>query len=75
MLDLDASVNLFFYPVYKQLEVGELKPTKITLQLADRSIKISMVGEIIFQLISLSLKLHQWRILEARFMWSLVDPS
>ena len=35
-----ASVNLLPYSVYKQLGLGELKPTSITLSLADRSIKI-----------------------------------
>ncbi|KAM6556416.1 hypothetical protein CsatB_003435 [Cannabis sativa] len=36
LLDLGASVNLLPYSVYKQLGLGELKPTSITLQLADR---------------------------------------
>ena len=36
LLDLGASVN----SVYKQLGLGELKPTNITLSLADRSVKI-----------------------------------
>ena len=40
LLDLGASVNLLPYSVYKQLGLGELKPTSITLSLADRSIKI-----------------------------------
>ena len=40
LLDLGASVNLLPYSVYKQLGLGELKPTTITLSLADRSIKI-----------------------------------
>ena len=40
LLDLGASVNLFQYSMYKQLGLGELKPTAITLSLADRSIKI-----------------------------------
>ena len=40
LLDLGASVNLFPYSMYKQLGLGELKPTSITLLLADRSIKI-----------------------------------
>ena len=40
MLDLGASVNLLPYSVYKQLGLGELKPTSITLSLADRSVKI-----------------------------------
>ena len=36
LLDLGASVNLLPYSVYKQLGLGELKPTNITLSLADR---------------------------------------
>ena len=40
LLDLRASVNLLPYSVYKQLGLGELKPTNITLSLADRSVKI-----------------------------------
>ena len=40
LLDLGASVNLLPYSMYKQLGLGELKPTTITLSLADRSIKI-----------------------------------
>ena len=40
LLDLGASVNLLPYSMYKQLGLGELKPTSITLSLEDRSIKI-----------------------------------
>ena len=40
LLDLGASVNLLPYSMYKQLGLGELKPTSITLSLANRSIKI-----------------------------------
>ena len=40
LLDLGASVNLLSYSVYKQLGLGELKPTNITLSLVDRSVKI-----------------------------------
>ena len=40
LLDLGASVNLMPYLVYKKLGLGELKPTNITLSLADRSVKI-----------------------------------
>ena len=40
LLDLGASVNLLSYSVYKQLGLGELKPTTITLSLTYRSIKI-----------------------------------
>ena len=41
LLDLGASVNLLPYSVYKQLGLRELKPTNITLSLADRSVEIS----------------------------------
>nr|CAN79401.1 hypothetical protein VITISV_002479 [Vitis vinifera] len=40
LLHLGASVNLLPYSVYKQLGLGELKPTSITLSLANRSVKI-----------------------------------
>ena len=40
LLDLGASVNLLLYSVYKQLRLGGLKPTTITLSLANRSVKI-----------------------------------
>ena len=40
LLDLGASVNLLPYSTYKQLGLGELKSTNITLSLADRSVKI-----------------------------------
>ena len=40
LLDLGASVNLLPYSMYKQLGLRELKPTTITLSLADRSVKI-----------------------------------
>ena len=36
MLDLGASVNLLPYSVYKQLGLGELKPTNITLSVTPR---------------------------------------
>jgi hypothetical protein len=35
-------VNLLPYSVYLQLGLGELKPTSMTLQLVDRSMKISL---------------------------------
>ena len=40
LIDLGASVNLLPYSMYKQLGLGKLKPTSITLSLADRFIKI-----------------------------------
>ena len=40
LVDLGASVNLLPYSVYVDLGLGELEPINITLQLADRSVKI-----------------------------------
>ena len=40
LVDLGASVNLLPYLIYVELGLGELEPTNITLQLADRSVKI-----------------------------------
>ena len=40
LVDLGASVNLLPYLVYVDLGLGELEPTNITFQLADRSVKI-----------------------------------
>ncbi|KAK9075476.1 hypothetical protein SSX86_003800 [Deinandra increscens subsp. villosa] len=34
-----ASINLMSYSVYKRLDLGEPTPTRMTLQLADRSVK------------------------------------
>jgi hypothetical protein len=39
LLDLGASVNLLSYSIYVQLGLRELKPTSMTLQLANRSMK------------------------------------
>ncbi|KAL6327396.1 hypothetical protein AAG906_019709 [Vitis piasezkii] len=51
LLDLGASVNLLPYSMYKQLGLGELRPTSITLSLADRSIKIPrrMIKDVLVQ--------------------------
>ena len=40
LLDLGSSVNLLSYSMYKELGLGELKPTRVTLELADRSVKV-----------------------------------
>ena len=40
LLDLGANVNLLPYSVYKQLGLGELNPTNISLSLANCSVKI-----------------------------------
>ena len=39
LCDLGASINLMPYSVYKKLGLEEVKPTTVSLQLADRSIK------------------------------------
>ena len=51
LLDLGASVNLLPYSVYQQLGLGELHPTRITLQLADRSIRVprGVVEDVLIQ--------------------------
>ncbi|KAK1431640.1 hypothetical protein QVD17_08144 [Tagetes erecta] len=39
LADLGASINLMPFSLYEQLDLGELTPTRMTLSLADRSIK------------------------------------
>ena len=39
LLDLGASDNLIPFSVYQKLGLGELKPTLVTLQLADHSVR------------------------------------
>jgi hypothetical protein len=39
LCDLDASVSFISKSVFDRISVGELVPTKISLQLADRSVK------------------------------------
>jgi len=45
LLDLGASINLLPFSVYQQLGLGDLHPTRVTIQLDDRSVKIPK-GEI-----------------------------
>jgi hypothetical protein len=40
LFDLGASVNLLPYSIFQSLNLGELKPTSVTLLLADRSVKV-----------------------------------
>jgi len=40
LLDLGASINLLPLSVYQQFGLGELSPTRVTIQLADQSVKI-----------------------------------
>ncbi|KAI3816612.1 hypothetical protein L1987_16315 [Smallanthus sonchifolius] len=39
LADLCSSINLMPYSVYKQLDLGELRPTHMSISLADRSVK------------------------------------
>ena len=51
LLDLGASVNILPYSVYEQLGLEKLQPTGITLQLADRSLRIpkGMVEDVLIK--------------------------
>jgi len=40
LLDLKDSVNFIHFVEYERLELDEVKPTKIVIQLADRSIRV-----------------------------------
>ena len=52
LVDLGASVNLLPYSVYVKLGLRELEPTNITLQLADRSVKVprGIVKDVLVQI-------------------------
>ena len=52
LFDLGSSVNLLPYFVYKELGLRELNPTRITLELADRSIKIprGIIEDVLIQI-------------------------
>ena len=38
LCDLNASINLMPWSIFKKLKLGEARPTTVTLQLADRSL-------------------------------------
>ena len=40
LLNLEARINLLPFSVYQQLWFGELSPTRVTIQLVDRSVKL-----------------------------------
>ncbi|XP_074290145.1 uncharacterized protein LOC141616887 [Silene latifolia] len=42
LCDLGASVSLMPLSIFKRLDLGDLKPTRVSLQLADRSVKFSI---------------------------------
>ena len=41
LFDLGASINLLPFSVYQQLGLDDLSPTRVTIKLADRSVKVS----------------------------------
>ena len=51
LLDLGASVNVLPYSVFRSLNLSELKPTSVTLLLADRFVKVprGMVENVLVQ--------------------------
>jgi len=51
LLDLEASVNLLPYSIFQSLNLGELKPTSVTLLLANRSVKVprGIVEDVLIQ--------------------------
>ena len=40
LLDLGESINVLPFFAYQQFGLGDLRPTRVTIQLADRSVKI-----------------------------------
>uniref|UniRef100_A0A2N9ET94 RNA-directed DNA polymerase n=1 Tax=Fagus sylvatica TaxID=28930 RepID=A0A2N9ET94_FAGSY len=52
LLDLGASINLLPFTVYQQMGLGDLKPTSMTLQLADRSVRTpkGMVEDVLIKI-------------------------
>ncbi|XP_056685629.1 uncharacterized protein [Spinacia oleracea] len=42
LCDLGASVSVMPFSIFQRLNVGELKPTQVSLQLADRSVKLPL---------------------------------
>ena len=59
LLDLRASINLLPFSVYQQLRLGDLSPARVTIQLADRSIKVPKgeINDALIRVGSLSLSL------------------
>jgi len=47
LLDLGASINLLPYTMYDRLGLGELQPTSINLQLANKSIKRGILEDVL----------------------------
>ena len=73
LLDWGASVNLLPYSVYKQLGLGEVKPTSITLSLADRPIKIpkGTVEDVLIQVDKFYYPVDLWCLIQNQLQWGL----
>jgi hypothetical protein len=52
LLDLGASINLLPFTIYQQMGLGDLKPTSMTLQLADCSVRTpkGMVEDVLIKI-------------------------
>ena len=57
LLHLGASINLLPFSVYHQLGLGDLSPTRVTIQLADRSVKVPKgeINNVLIRVMELSL--------------------
>ena len=78
LLDLGASVNLLPYSMYKQLGLGELKPTSITLSLAVRSIKIpkGTIEDVFIQVDDSTIQWILSYLTQSRLQWEpIICPS
>ena len=78
LLDLGASVNLLPYSMYKKLGLGELKPTSITLSLADRSIKIpkGTIEDVLIQVEKFYYPVDLSYLTQSRLQWGpIMYPS
>ena len=53
--NLGASINLLPFSVYQQLGLGNLTPTRVTSQLADRSVKVlkKEINDVLIQVVEL----------------------
>ena len=62
LLDLGASVNLLPFTEYERLGLGELKPTKMVIQLANRSTRLprGVVEDVLNRVVNLFI---QWTLL------------
>ncbi|XP_057247415.1 uncharacterized protein LOC130589836 [Beta vulgaris subsp. vulgaris] len=58
LCDLGASVSLMPLSICKKLNMGELKPTRISLQLADRTVKFPLASLKMFLLESENFSFH-----------------